>query len=71
METKVIENYGKVSVYQYLGRTLNKYRCRWIKTMSGKRFYCGTKNIIAPTMDIAIEKASAIKGYRPSLTQRI
>jgi hypothetical protein len=71
MKTKRIDGYGKVSIYSYLNRTLNKYRCRWIKTIAGRRFYCGTKNIIAPTIDIAIKKASAIKGYKPNLIQRI
>lgn len=73
MKTKIkaIENYGKVSVYNYLNRTLNKYLCRWTKTINGKRFHCGRMSIIAPTIDIAIEKASALRGYKPNLIQRI
>ena len=71
MQKIIIPNYGKVTTYQYLGKALNKYCCRWIKTMCGKHFYCGTMNVVAPTMDIAIEKASAIRGYKPCLIQRI
>ena len=69
--TEVITGYVKISVVTFLDKTLNRYLCRWIKTINGKRHYSGSKRIIAPTMDIAIEKASAIKGYKPNLIQRI
>ena len=63
--------YGIVSLFKYMNKTLKKYRCRWIKTIAGHNYYCGTMTVAAPNMDIAIEKASAIKGYKPTVTQRV
>jgi len=71
METKIISGYGKTSVFNFLSHAIYKYRCQWIKTIAGHRYMSGTMTIAAPSMDIAIEKASAIRGYKPSLIQRI
>ena len=77
MATKTIQNYGKVAVFNIAGKTYNKYLCRWIKTIISdntvfaRRYYSGTATVIADSMEQAIIKASALKGYKPNLIQRI
>ena len=77
MAIKTIENYGKVTVFNIAGKTYNKYLCRWVKTVISdnivfaRRYYSGTATIIAYSIEQAIIKASALKGYKPNLIQRI
>jgi len=69
-----IENYGIVTdfVLNRFGRTqiLSRFICKW-NSREKHKYVCKTLRFVAPTMDMAIDKASAIMGYKPSLTQRI
>lgn len=77
MATRTIENYGKIAVFNIAGKTYSKYLCRWIKTVTSdttvfaRRYYCGTATIIAESIEQAIIKAVALKGYKPNLIQKV
>jgi len=71
MKTITIKGYGKVTNWQVAGRTLYKYLCKWTKSICGKNYMSGKAIIVAPDMDTAITKACGIRGYKPSLTQKI
>lgn len=71
METIVISNYGKVTNWQVAGRTLYKYLCKWMKHIGNRKYMSGKAIIVAPDIDTAIVKASCLRGYKPSLIQKI
>jgi hypothetical protein len=71
METRIIERYGKVTEWQVAGRTLYKYLCKWTKSICGRNYMSGKAIIVAPDMDTAITKACGIRGYKPSLIQKV
>ena len=71
MEQAIIEGYGKITVWQVAGRTLYKYLCKWTKSVCGRNYMSGKAIIVAPDIDTAIAKACGIRGYKPSLIQKI
>ena len=70
MNTKVIANYGKITIWPIAGKTIYKYLCKWIKVGPHSRM-AGKAIIVAPDMATAIEKASALRGHKPALVQKI
>ncbi len=66
-----IPNYGKVTVWKVAGRTLYKYLCKWIKLEGKYKYQSGKAIIVAPDMDTAIVKACSLRGYKPSLIQKV
>jgi len=72
--TRTVPNYGKITDYKLnrFGQVqiLSKFVCKW-NSIGRYKYVCKTMRIIAPTIDLAIEKASALMGYKPSLIQRI
>ncbi len=71
MKTILIPNYGKITKWQVAGKTLYKYLCKWMKSTCERNYMSGKAIIVAPDMDTAITKACGIRGYKPSLIQKV
>ena len=71
MQIIVIPNYGKITHWQVAGRTLYKYLCKWVKGSGKHKYMSGRAIIVASDMDTAIEKACSLRGYKPSLIQKV
>lgn len=71
MQTRTIENYGKITCQHVAGKTLYKYLCKWIKTAGKRHYISGKAIIVAPDIDTAIVKAYSLRGYKPNLIQKI